>query len=159
MKKIIITLGLGGNIGNVPETFNKALKLLEMGGLEIVKVASNMTSKSVNCPPNTPDFINSALLAYWQSSPEELLELCQETEVQCGRPKNHLPYISRTLDIDIITFGDLVCNTDKLIIPHPQATKRFFVLKPIFEIKPDLIFPDTGAILSELYYKLLKIKQ
>ena len=159
MEKIITTLALGGNIGNVPETFNKALQLLEKGGLEILKVASNMTSKPLNCPIETPDFINSALLAYWQDSPEKLLELCQQTEIHCGRPKNHLPYVSRTLDIDIITFGDLVYKTDNLILPHPQATRRFFVLKPIFEIKPDLIFPDTGAILSVLFHDLLKKEQ
>ena len=159
MEKIITILALGGNIGNVPETFNKALKLLETGGLEILKVASNMTSKPLNCPPDTPDFINSALLAYWKDSPEKLLELCQQTEIQCGRPKDHLSYVSRTLDIDIIIFGDLIYNTDKLIIPHPQASKRFFVVKPIFEIKPDLIFPDTGAILSVLFHDLLKKEQ
>jgi 2-amino-4-hydroxy-6-hydroxymethyldihydropteridine diphosphokinase len=156
MAKIEVALALGGNIGNVEETFKKALKLLEAGGLEIKKVAKNMLSEPEDCLPGTSVFFNSALIGYWNKTPEHLLQLCKQIEVDCGRPKIHTQNSSRTLDIDIITFGNLVYHTDKLIIPHPKASKRFFVLKPLFEIKSDLIFPDTGAIVSELYYKSQK---
>jgi len=158
MNNTEVILALGGNLGNVPESFKKAIDLLNQNQFIVLKKAKNHLTKAENCESGTPDFINSALLGTWSGTPDELLALCQKIEIICGRPKIHSSTQSRTLDIDIITFGNQIINSDSLKIPHPYATKRFFVLKPISEIKPDLTIPQSNATVFQLLDKLVNHK-
>jgi len=153
-----VIIAMGGNIGNVTQTFQKAILLLNQNGFIVEKKASNHITPAENCEPGANDFTNSALYGLWSDSPEKLLKLCQKIEVLCGRPENHPPDISRTLDLDIITFGSLVLKKTELVIPHPEAVNRFFVLKPIYEIKPDLTIPKINATVGELIDRLLNQK-
>ena len=155
MNKTEVILALGGNLGNVPETFQKTVHLLDRHNFKVLEKAGNYITEAVNCEPDTPDFINSAVSGEWTRSPEALLELCQKIEILCGRPEIHSSAQSRTLDIDIITFGNQIIDSDKLKIPHPRAAERFFVLKPLSDIKPYLTIPGTGATVNELLDKLI----
>ena len=103
------------------------------------------------CVPGTPDFADQALTGVWSGTSEELLALCQKLERAAGRPKKHSSRESRTLDCDIILFGDAVSDAPELTLPHPRAKRRRFVLEPLAEIAPEWLFPDSGTtVLHEL---------
>lgn len=150
-----IALGLGGNIGDVPATFSAAIELLKQGGILDIVLSSPYKNPAVNCVPNTPDFINGVITGKWDKTPFELLSLTKKTEVTLGRSEIHRSNTSRSLDIDIILFGDMIISTEKLIIPHPKAKERDFVLVPLNEIASDWIFPDTGKTVNAALKELL----
>ncbi len=112
--------------------------MLEHGGFRIRRVSSFLASEPVDMEEGTPPFLNAAVSGVWDSSPEELLDLCRKIEADCGRPNEHPHYVSRTLDLDIILFGHRKIHTDRLTIPHPKAKDRDFVLLPLREIAPEL---------------------
>lgn len=151
-----IALSLGGNIGDVEQTFKEAIAKLAEAGICEIRKSKPYYSKAEDCIPCTPDFTNIAITGFWQNSPIELLELCQRIENEAGRPSNHLPGTSRTLDIDIILFGDKNYSDDRLEIPHPKAASRHFVIFPLNEIAPDWIFPGKGVRISYIYNELIK---
>ena len=152
---IKIALALGGNLGDVPVTFSSAIKLLKKNGFSDIVFSSLYENPAVNCIPNTPDFINGAITGRWDKTPDELLALTQEIEIALGRAKIHRSDMSRTLDIDIILFGNAIISTEKLIIPHPRAKERNFVLVPLNEIAADFVFPDTGKTVNTTLKELL----
>ena len=146
-----VFLMLGGNIGNSAEIFQQACQRLEKGGLRDIRMSGIFRSAAVDCVPDTPDFSDAALSGEWDDSPEKLLALCQQTEREAGRPAEHSSRESRKLDIDIILFGSRVLDTPELIIPHPRAAQRHFVLNCLRKIAPDAVFPDCGKSVMELF--------
>ncbi len=134
----LCVIALGGNLGDVRSTFERALRLLQNGGFTVRRFASPVISAPVGMAPGTPDFLNSVVSGYWADTPHALLRLCQETEIACGRAADHAHYVSRTLDLDIILFGDLTLHDPDLVIPHPLASERDFVLTPLRSIEPAL---------------------
>jgi 2-amino-4-hydroxy-6-hydroxymethyldihydropteridine diphosphokinase len=155
-KMIKVVLAIGGNLGDALVTFSAAIKTLEQNGLSDIVISPLYSNPAINCVPGTHDFVNSAIIGKWDKTPEELLILIQRTEVALGRPKIHRSETSRTLDIDIILFGNMIISTEKLIIPHPRAKERDFVLIPINEIAPDWLFPDTGKTINATLAELFK---
>ena len=142
-RPIPAALALGSNIGNSADVFLQACKLLEANGFAVERLARNIITAPVDCPPGTPDFVNSALTGNFSGTAEELLAITQKIEVELGRPANHAFHDSRTIDRDIIIFGNTVMQTARLTLPNPRAQERRFVLEPLAEIAPDWIFPDT----------------
>lgn len=134
----LCVIALGGNSGNIADTFIQAADLLKHGGFRVRRVSSSIVTEPEGMAPGTPPFLNGVLSGYWDGTPEELLALCRRIEEECGRPNDHVPYTDRTLDLDIILFGDLRMNTPALTIPHPRAHLRSFVLTPLEEIEPEL---------------------
>lgn len=132
-----IAIAMGGNLGNTTNLFDLAVNLLINHGVQNPTVAPIITTKPVDCLPDTPEFQNTALVAEYFGTPEELLTLCQAIEQQLGRPANHGHNTSRTIDLDIITFDSLTLNTPTLTLPHPRATQREFVLQPLSVIAPE----------------------
>ena len=141
---IKIAIALGANLGNAAETFQEAVARLEAAGVRHCRLSALIRTAPVDCAPGTPDFFNAALTGEWTGSPEELLHLCQELEIAAGRPRKHGINQSRSLDLDIILFGDTVLQTPALTIPHPRARRRRFVLDPLAEIAADWAFPEDG---------------
>jgi 2-amino-4-hydroxy-6-hydroxymethyldihydropteridine diphosphokinase len=136
-------IALGSNIGNAEEFFHRACKLLTDNGFVLEAMGPVITTSPVDCPPGTADFSNSALTGYFDRAPEDLLAITQRIEVELGRPADHGFHDSRTIDLDIVIFGNTVMRTPRLTLPHPRAQERRFVLEPLAEIAPELIFPDT----------------
>lgn len=134
----LCVIALGGNTGNIADTFVLASELLKHGGFQVRRVSSSIVTEPEGMAPGTPPFLNAVLSGHWAGTPEELLALCRRIEEECGRPNDHIPYTNRTLDLDIILFGDLCMNTPSLTIPHPRAHLRSFVLLPLEEIEPEL---------------------
>ena len=148
MTKTAIMLG-----GNLPDTLQKmdfALDRLQKSGFIVNKISKIFHSAAVDCVPGTPDFLDRAVTGVWHDSALELLKLCQKIEVEAGRPAIHSSRESRVLDIDIILFGNEMISLPELIIPHPRARQRRFVLEPLAEIAPNWQFPDSITVASAL---------
>ena len=145
----------GGNIGDVDKTFRDAEEFLSRNGVVFEKRSRIGSSAPVDCVPGTPDFKDQAFVISWNRSAEELLELLQHTERLFGRPENHRSDMSRTLDCDIIFFGNEVINTPRLTIPHPRMHQREFVLELMVETAPDFIHPVLQKSVKEVFDNLV----
>lgn len=151
---VTIALALGGNDGDVRANFKNAVSALAEAGIREITMSPVRVTAPADCPPGSPDFLNAALTGQCDMAPFELLELCQRLERAAGRPAHYPRNSPRPLDIDIILYGDLVCSDERLTVPHPRASGRDFVLGPLAEIAPDLVFPDSGLSVRELLARL-----
>ena len=141
---------LGGNLPDTLQQMDFALDRLQKSGFIVNKISKIFHSAAVDCVPGTPDFLDRAVTGVWHDSALELLKLCQKIEVEAGRPAIHSSRESRILDCDIIFFGDDIINSDRLIVPHPRAKERDFVLIPLAEIVPGQKFPDGESVAEKL---------
>jgi len=149
MQRIFIALGsnLEDKIGNC----RKALD--EIGNFaEIVRISSLYETEPVG-NEDQPNFINSVVEINTDLSPHELLTHLKSIEDKLGRVRGE-KWGPRVIDLDIIFYDDLVMKYDDLIIPHPRAHLRRFVLEPICEIAPDFIHPELETSILELLEKL-----
>jgi 2-amino-4-hydroxy-6-hydroxymethyldihydropteridine diphosphokinase len=106
----------------------------------------------VDCPPGSPKFVNAVagLVPRKEETPESLLAKLRELEIEFGRTPKTVLNEPRPLDLDLIAFGNETRNRPELILPHPRAHQRRFVLQPLIEIAPELILPGQGKTVSEL---------
>ena len=142
VKSTKFAIMLGGNLGDSEKIFARALEKLASGGCRELKMSRIHRSAAVDCVPGTPDFSDAAATGEWDGSPFALLR-------EAGRPADHSSRESRTLDLDIILFGDAVIDTPELKVPHPRAQIRRFVLEPLSELLPAARFPDSGRKIEE----------
>jgi 2-amino-4-hydroxy-6-hydroxymethyldihydropteridine diphosphokinase len=131
-------LALGGNVGDVRDTLDRAIAIL-CDGLVVRLLAR---SSDYRTPPwgatDQPPFINNAIAAATELSPQALLERAQSIEAQFGRDRTRERHWGpRTLDIDLIAYDDARLNTPTLTLPHPRMFERGFVLAPLAEIAPE----------------------
>ena len=148
-----IVLMLGGDLPGTPAAMAAALDKLAAAGVRELRHSAPFRSAPVDCVPGTPDFWDMAVTGLWSGTPEELLVLAQRLEREAGRPARHSRREARILDCDLILFGGLTLNTPELILPHPRARQRKFVLEPLASIAPALRFPD-GATVAEALAEL-----
>ncbi|NYS30599.1 MULTISPECIES: 2-amino-4-hydroxy-6-hydroxymethyldihydropteridine diphosphokinase [unclassified Pantoea] len=97
-------------------------------------------------PPDQPDFLNAAVALETDLSPEALLDHTQRIEREHGRVRKAERWGPRTLDIDVMLFGETVINTERLIVPHYDLLNRAFMLVPLLAIAPDACLPDGRAL-------------
>ncbi len=128
----------GSNLGDRKANLEFALKSLQKMNA-VLKVSSYFETEPV-CFTDQPWFLNLAMELETRLSPYGLLALCQKTETCCGRVRS-FPNAPRTLDLDILLYGDIIVNEKNLIIPHPSLQNRRFVLEPLAQIAPDIIHP------------------
>ena len=110
----------------------------------------------VSCPPGSPPFINAVigLQPRTRETPESLLIQLQDMERQFGRQPKMARNEPRPLDLDLIVFGSCTRNTTTLVLPHPRAAQRRFVLQPLSEIAPELVLPFEQKSVSQLLVEL-----
>jgi len=149
----MVYLALGANIGKPVETMRLAAAEIAGGVLGQALGSSLWQTEPVNCPPGSPPFINAAL--GFEPKPgttsESLLEQLLQLEARLGRERTGLTNEPRIIDLDLIVFGDEQHKAATLMLPHPRAHERQFVLAPLAEIAPGLIFPGhTKTVLSQL---------
>lgn len=154
LKTVKIAILMGGNLGNSAEIFENAVQKLAANGLTAIRRSRIFRTEPVDCVPGTPEFSNAALTGEWGGSAEALLELTQHLEREAGRPAHHSSRESRTLDLDLILFGERCSADPRLLLPHPRARRRRFVLEPLAEIAPEMRFPDTGESVAEALARL-----
>ena len=143
-------IALGSNLGNSLATLEQSLKILEQTpGISLVAVSSWYCTKPIG--PPQPDYLNGCAILTLEQNPAELLVLLQAIEVKFGRVRSaETRWNARTLDLDIILYGDLVIKDSTLTIPHPRMKERAFVLVPLAEIAPDWQEPLSKKTIAQL---------
>jgi 2-amino-4-hydroxy-6-hydroxymethyldihydropteridine diphosphokinase len=143
-------LGLGSNVGDRKEHLRAAIELLPENGVEVEAVSSAYETEPVGEVLDQPDFLNAAIRVRTELEPGALLEVCKAIEVEQGRMLAAGRHSPRPLDIDLLLLGDLELSTERLTLPHPEATSRRFVLAPLLELDPDLTLPDGTKLADAL---------
>ncbi|MDQ7820034.1 MAG: 2-amino-4-hydroxy-6-hydroxymethyldihydropteridine diphosphokinase [Armatimonadota bacterium] len=136
-----VFLGLGSNLGDRARLVEQALAALESSGRVRVVRRSSLYETAPVGKTDQPPFVNMVAQVETDLPPQALLSLAQEVERSLGRVRGER-WGPRSIDVDILLYGDLVVNTPALVIPHPEITRRRFVLEPLLEIAPDAALPD-----------------
>lgn len=111
----------------------------------------------VDCPPDTPDFLNAVVEIETSLDPARLLAMLSELERRLGRPGTRGKNAPRCLDADILYAGDLRRESGQVIIPHPRMTRRRFVMQPLCDIRPGLVLPGWREAASRLLERLPEV--
>ncbi len=150
-----VYLSLGSNLGDRENNLIRAVEAFSgLEGFETVTCSSLYISQPVDMDSKAPDFMNMVLEGRYQYRPMELLNNLQIIEKKLGRTdKGELK--PRTIDIDIILFGNQVIEMKDLSIPHRKMLQREFVLAPLLEIDKNIIHPVTREKIS-VYYREIK---
>lgn len=145
-------IALGSNQGDSLQIVQQTLReLTRIPGIKIDAVSSWYQTKPVGIQEPQPDYLNGCAVLSVAQTPEELLTLLQAIEIQFGRDSNTKGQLQpRTLDLDLLLYGDLVLDTANLTIPHPRMTERAFVLVPLAEIAPHWIEPKSQQSIAQL---------
>ncbi|HDS2592368.1 TPA: 2-amino-4-hydroxy-6-hydroxymethyldihydropteridine diphosphokinase [Klebsiella quasipneumoniae subsp. similipneumoniae] len=143
-------IALGSNLASPLAQVQPAIHALgEIPHSRVVNVSSFYRTPPLG-PQDQPDYLNAAVALETTLSPEALLDHTQRIELQQGRVRKAERWGPRTLDLDIMLFGDAVINSERLTVPHYDMRNRGFMLWPLFEIAPDLHFPDGMALRAVL---------
>ncbi|HFQ8227930.1 TPA: 2-amino-4-hydroxy-6-hydroxymethyldihydropteridine diphosphokinase [Citrobacter freundii] len=138
----LVYIALGSNLASPLEQVNAAVNAIrELPESRVVAVSSFYRTPPLG-PQDQPDYLNAAVALETTLEPETLLDHTQHIELQQGRVRKAERWGPRTLDLDIMLFGDRIINSERLTVPHYDMKNRGFMLWPLFEIAPDLHFPD-----------------
>jgi 2-amino-4-hydroxy-6-hydroxymethyldihydropteridine diphosphokinase len=140
-------LGVGSNLGDRLTNLRAAADHLDAeSGIHVTASARVWETDPVGGPPQ-PDFLNTVLEIETDLEPRGLLEACHRVEAALQRERI-TRWGPRTVDIDILLFGATTVNEPDLVIPHPRARERAFVVLPWLELAPDLVLPDGSPLVS-----------
>lgn len=149
MKKRVF-LSLGSNLGDRKAYLDRALEELPGAGVEVLRVSPMYESEPVDYAAQ-PWFLNCVVEAATEAMPLQLLHRLQQIENRLGRRRGtQIRRGPRTIDIDILLYGNQVISTSTLTVPHPRMTQRRFVLEPLRELSPDLRHPVSRRTVGEL---------
>lgn len=141
-------LALGSNLGQRLDQMRSALRLLEAGGVRVRAVSHVYQNRAIGMVDADP-FLNAVVQIETTLEPELLLDLCLKVETQLGRVRT-AGWSPRTIDIDVLVYGEAHVETERLQVPHPRIAERDFVLQPLVDIQPDLkLFGRTVRELLE----------
>lgn len=145
-------IALGSNLGDSIRFLDEALDRLESWTDRPLRRSSFWLSEPEDCPPGSREFVNAVagLIPRTDESPESLLERMQALERELGRKPKRMVNEARPLDLDLIVYGAKTRRGDRLILPHPRAHRRRFVLAPLSEIAPGLVMPGQERTVVEL---------
>ena len=143
-------IALGSNLASPLEQVNAAVQALGAIPQSRIVAASSFYRTPPLGPQDQPDYLNATVVLETALDAEALLDNTQHIELQQGRVRKAERWGPRTLDLDIMLFGNEVINTDRLTVPHYDMKNRGFMLWPLFEVAPDLIFPDGSSLKSVL---------
>ncbi|MEY2492400.1 MAG: 2-amino-4-hydroxy-6-hydroxymethyldihydropteridine diphosphokinase [Verrucomicrobiota bacterium] len=149
-------IALGSNLGDRLKMLQNARdRIRTIAGVQppIAQSAIYRTTP-VNCEAKASDFYNAVIEIGFQNSAQLLLAALREIEVSLGRAPEHRRNVSRTIDLDLLYFGELQLGQELLQLPHPRMTQRAFVLRPLADIQPDLRLPGQTATVRELLARL-----
>ena len=144
-------VGIGSNLGEPERQIAAALELLRaVDGIDVVAVSSLRETEPVGYL-DQPNFLNGAAALQTGLSPRELLDCLLAIELQLGRERGTGPRFGpRTIDLDLLLYGDETVDEPGLTLPHPRLAERRFVLEPLAELDPALQVPGQGSVQSLL---------
>ncbi|WP_036142730.1 2-amino-4-hydroxy-6-hydroxymethyldihydropteridine diphosphokinase [Luteibacter sp. 9135] len=139
-------IGLGGNLGDVRTRLHAAIAALDAApGLRVTR-----RSRLFSTPPwgqlDQPHFINAAISVSTTLTPHALLDTLLSVEEAFGRVRQGERWGPRTLDLDLLAFGDATIADDRLTVPHPRMAERAFVLLPLADIASESVLPGLGRV-------------
>jgi 2-amino-4-hydroxy-6-hydroxymethyldihydropteridine diphosphokinase len=155
-------VALGGNLGAVLLTFNRALASLQRHGSQILAVSPayrTVALQRADDPEALPPYWNAVCALNTALGPAALLAQLHATEASAGRQRPNaghsdaapvLRWGSRTLDLDLLVYGQQVHHTPTLRLPHPELAHRAFVLQPLHDLAPQLVIPQIGRSVAHL---------
>jgi 2-amino-4-hydroxy-6-hydroxymethyldihydropteridine diphosphokinase len=139
-------VGIGSNLGNREGLVQSALRALdEEEGIEVEAVSSVRETDPVGVV-GQPKFLNAAARVSTTLPPRELLQSLLSVERALGRTRDGPRFGPRTIDLDLLLYGDETVSEPGLEVPHPRLHERRFVLEPLVELDPDLAVPGKGRV-------------
>ena len=159
---VAVAVSLGSNLPYLNRSPREIVfaAMESLRGICIKSQASSLyLSEPIGCAPCAGDFINAAMVLHLTSkvSACEFLAVLQGIEADSGRQRGVDQNQARTLDIDIISYGSQEVKSTDLILPHPRAAQRRFVLMPLAEIHPEMVLPGQSASIAQLLAALPRI--
>jgi len=144
-----VYLGLGSNLGDRLGFLVRGLRSLAEGGFRIQDVSPVFETEPLGYQ-DQPPFLNLATVGIWGRSPEKLMDLVRRVEEEAGRSRP-FPGAPRTLDVDLLFFGQRILRAPDLRVPHPRWKERSFVVQPLQCLSPGLKDPETGFTVEEIH--------
>ena len=149
---MISAVALGSNLGDRHAHLDYAVSRLK-SHLTNVRLSRYYETDPLDVPGPQPPFLNAALIGSTELTAHDLLRMLLSIEAERGRERPY-PGAARTLDLDLVLYGNQVLDEPGLVVPHPRFRERRFVLEPLAEIAPDLVDPVTGSTMGELLSRL-----
>jgi 2-amino-4-hydroxy-6-hydroxymethyldihydropteridine diphosphokinase len=143
-------LGLGSNIGDRRGHLQAAVSALPSHGIDVLASSSVYETEPVGLVTDQRDFLNACLRIRTALEPEELLAASKAVERELGRKPGGVRYGPRAIDIDVLLLDQVQFRSERLTLPHPEVTRRRFVLVPLLELDPDLWLPDGTRLAAAL---------
>lgn len=145
-------VALGSNLGNRLANMRNARKDLAQlkGVLPPMRTSAIYETEPVDCEPGATKFLNAVVEFEYSGPVLDLLRELRAIERLGGRPASHERNLSRTIDLDLLYFGDLEVETGELRLPHPRITDREFVLRPLADVRPEFILPKQAEPVASL---------
>lgn len=157
MSLIRVAISLGSNLGDRRAHLEYAIDALGID-LTDLAVSSFLETQPVGVGPEHGPYLNAAVVGRTGLSARLLLERLLEIEEERGRMRPY-PRAPRTVDADLVLYGDRIIEEDGLSVPHPRFREREFVLRPLVEIAPDMIDPVTGRTIAELFNRRSEVQE
>ena len=145
-------VALGSNLGDRLANLRNARRDIASlkGALPPMRSSAIYETEPVGCEKGAAKFLNAAIEFGYAGRAERLLEEIAQIEKILGRPATHERNVSRTIDLDLLYFGEAVIDTPGLQLPHPRIVGREFVLRPVADIRPDLVLPGHAESIADL---------
>lgn len=150
----IAYIALGANLGDRAANIASAIERLRaIPGIHVRKVSALLENPAVGGPPDSPPFLNGVAELETTLPPRELLEKLLEIERDLGRQR-HRKWDPRTIDLDLLLYGDQIIDEPDLTVPHPRMHERQFVLAPLAKIAPDGMHPVRRRTFTRMLQEL-----
>jgi 2-amino-4-hydroxy-6-hydroxymethyldihydropteridine diphosphokinase len=147
-----IAVALGSNIGDRLENLRVARKaIFDLANVKPPFLSSAVyETEPIACEPGAGKFLNAVVEFEYEGDPARFLEQLIQIEEALGRERDHPKNVSRTIDIDLLYCGKQRIYNERLQLPHPRLHLRTFVLRPLADIRPDLMLPEQKKTIREL---------
>ena len=147
-----VFLLLGSNLGNRQQFLSQAIEYIETEIAPVIKASSIYETQAWG-KTDLPDYLNQVVLLQTDLSAQAILKKILDIEILLGRRREE-KWGSRTIDIDILFYGDGIINEENLQIPHPELHNRRFTLEPLAEIAPDFLHPTLNKNILQIKNEL-----
>jgi 2-amino-4-hydroxy-6-hydroxymethyldihydropteridine diphosphokinase len=144
-------LGLGSNIGERLAHLQAAIAALGERGIAVTACSSVYETEPVGMVLDQREFFNACIAIETGDGPEELLRACKAVERAVGREASGVRHGPRVIDVDVLLLGDMVFESERLALPHPEVSSRGFVLVPLLELDPDATLPSGDRLADALH--------
>ncbi|BFI74549.1 2-amino-4-hydroxy-6-hydroxymethyldihydropteridine diphosphokinase [Sulfurisphaera ohwakuensis] len=139
-------IGIGSNIE--PEVNVRRSLMLLKEKFKVTKISTVYLTKAI--PPNQPDYYNCVVEIKTNYDPFHVKYILRKIEDKLGRVRNENKYSPRTIDLDLLMYGNLIINSEDLVLPDPEITQRPFISIPLYELNEDLVIPGVNKAIKEI---------